>query len=546
MYDVCRPQFSTNTLVLQGELGALKDYFDAHPASFTISTFGFGYNLDSQLLSKLAATGGGQFSFIPDSGMVGTVFVHAVANLMATYSAVSKVALEIPDGSKDVRVLGDVKHVKTSWGVQVELGDVMYGQSREFVVRLPPGRSISGIAATATIAPWTSDEGTNVEVAAAARTVSDGPDRAGIKFHALRLELAAALLDAASWDDPEQDCIDRLRAISTTIRSDPDLANHAHAIALTEDIEGQVLLALEKGQVLLLLMRFPPQLTHVSLHRSEYFKKWGRHYLPSLARAHQRQKCVNFKDAGQLVYGADSPLFIKERDALDAAFDALPAPKPTRTTYGGQSSGIAVSSMSGMNSRYGPCVHGASKVRLAGDETVKVETLRRGMQVQTAAGVRAVVAVVKTPMNGHALLCTLPGGLQVTPWHPVRVAGTEEWVFPADIVEAKLVPCDAVYSLLLARADGDAEAHAVLMDGEVAVIGLGHGVCEGVLDHAFFGSYDAVVRSVAALPQEEDGVALCAGVRRGVDHRICGFVAENEFVDLVQMTPATVPVSVSV
>jgi len=544
MYDVCRLECSTNPL--QGELGALQDYFDAHPASFTISTFGFGYNLDSQLLSKLAATGGGQFNFIPDSGMVGTVFVHAVANLMATYSAVSKVALEIPDGAKDVQVLGDVKHVTTSWGVQVELGDIMYGQSREFVVRLPPGSSISGIAATATIAPWTADEGTKVEVTAAARTVSDTPDRAEINIHALRLEIAATLLDAASRNDPAQDCIDRLRAIATTIRNDPDLANHTHAIALTEDIEGQVLLALEKGYVTLPIMRIHPQLMRAPLHRSEYFKKWGRHYLPSLARAHQRQKCVNFKDAGQLVYGSDSPLFVKERDALDAAFDALPAPKPTRRTYGGRSSGIAVSSMSGMNSRYGPCVHGASKVSLASGEIVKVETLRRGMQVQTAAGVRAVVAVVKTPMDGQALLCTLPGGLQVTPWHPVRVAGTEEWVFPADIVEAKLVPCDAVYSLLLARADGDADAHAVLMDGEVAVIGLGHGVCEGVLDHAFFGSYDAVVRSVAALPQEDVGVALCAGVRRGVDHLICGFVAENEFVNLVQMMPTTMPVPVSV
>lgn len=55
--------------------------------------FGFGYNLDSGLLDELAREGGGRYAFIPDSGFVGTVFVHALANLLTT--AAQKVVLNL-------------------------------------------------------------------------------------------------------------------------------------------------------------------------------------------------------------------------------------------------------------------------------------------------------------------------------------------------------------------------------------------------------------------------------------------------------------------
>lgn len=38
------------------------------PAS--IHTFGFGYNLRSGLLKSIAEFGGGNYSFIPDAGMI--------------------------------------------------------------------------------------------------------------------------------------------------------------------------------------------------------------------------------------------------------------------------------------------------------------------------------------------------------------------------------------------------------------------------------------------------------------------------------------------
>jgi Mg-chelatase subunit ChlD len=54
------------------------------PLPAPIHTFGFGYSLRSGLLKSISEVAGGSYAFIPDAGMLGTVFVHAVANLQAT------------------------------------------------------------------------------------------------------------------------------------------------------------------------------------------------------------------------------------------------------------------------------------------------------------------------------------------------------------------------------------------------------------------------------------------------------------------------------
>jgi Mg-chelatase subunit ChlD len=62
-------------------VAAYTAYASAHPGFHcTVRTFGFGYKLDSELLLAVARAGGGTFAFIPVAPVMGTTFVHAVAN----------------------------------------------------------------------------------------------------------------------------------------------------------------------------------------------------------------------------------------------------------------------------------------------------------------------------------------------------------------------------------------------------------------------------------------------------------------------------------
>ena len=78
-----------------GELGALEDYLvrgrsrgdsngggggradggsEGHSHGVTVSTFGFGYDLNSALLLAIARRCGGSYTFVPDAGFVGALF----------------------------------------------------------------------------------------------------------------------------------------------------------------------------------------------------------------------------------------------------------------------------------------------------------------------------------------------------------------------------------------------------------------------------------------------------------------------------------------
>merc|ERR1712224_298393 len=93
---------------------------------------------------------------------------------------------------------------------------------------------------------------------------------------------------------------------ASAIRASPSVKDE-RIQALLEDLDGQV---------------------SESLSRGDWFKKWGKHYLPSLRLAHLHQQCNNFKDPGVQHYAG--PLFSEIRDAADEIFLELPPPKPSR------------------------------------------------------------------------------------------------------------------------------------------------------------------------------------------------------------------------
>jgi hypothetical protein len=112
----------------------------------TVSTFGFGYSLDTALLVDIAESFHGMFTFIPDASFVGTAFVNNTASILATTAQACKLTLLPGSGVQIAKTFGkyprkDLVAVPSSdgkvqgggpaqKGVVLQIGPCMSGQAR--------------------------------------------------------------------------------------------------------------------------------------------------------------------------------------------------------------------------------------------------------------------------------------------------------------------------------------------------------------------------------------------------------------------------------
>ena len=505
----------------RGHVPMLERYYDTHGRVASLSTFGFGYNVDSELLSGLAAAGTGSFAFIPDASFVGTIFVNAISNLLSTMITGAELLVEAEGGALVQGAHGSLDRklnglaaglTSTSWGAVVPLGAVQYGQSRDVVLRVevPPGASFRCVLKA---------HGRELAVAESRQLDADAGEAIALARHAARQDFIAEVgavtgLRASPRDEVLTGVRDALKALAGSIREGGALPASPELSALLDDIEGEASQAL----------------------RPQFFDKWGQDYLSSLRFAHALQARNNFKDPGVQVYGG--ALFEKMQDAADDLFMSLPPPTPTRdvSTYGNSGGGGGGSSasrpqvsMASYNSRSGPCFDGGCRVSMDGGAEKAVRDVVAGDAVRGGA---RVACVVKTVMPaGRAELVELPGGLLVTPWHPVRDRASGDWRFPYHLAAGKVEarPCGAVYSFLL-----EGGAPEMRIDGTDCVT-LGHGIeLDPVATHPFFGSAMKVARALSELRGWNEGrVVLGPGpsIRRNGRGEVVGFVqAENSWV----------------
>lgn len=515
------------------------------PLPASIHTFGFGYYLRSGLLKSIAEIGGGNYAFIPDAGMIGTVFVHAVANLQSTFAtnAVLKLTYSKPLQLEETTGASVEKEFpkpidnsdNSALELTITLGNLQYAQSRDIylnVKHIPELQALketngssSLVSASLSYAkPGKCPKGQSIRnagngpfipVASVQRSVLDKTDLAEseIAYHESRSRICAF--------------------ISSIFPMLPDGEHEANKniveekkeelLRLIEDLPAKPYLD-EKNISLMqdLSAKAPEGQIYLAVESRSYFNKWGCHFLPSLLNAHTRQICNSFKDPGPLQYGTTSPLFKSSRDLLDKAFDNLPAPAPSitrgRAHNGRRSQGSGVFFSSFPMSRYrnssGVCFAGSTAVTLASGRTVPIRKLRRGVKVCTPKGPKRVALVLKTLVE-REVLCWM-GKVLVTPWHPVSTDGSKTWVFPARAADAAVLYTGYIYSVLLER-DTNSAAHAIQVgDAGVWGVTLGHGLTSGgdARAHAFFGDYNAVGKGLVGLERTRKGVVVGGGVER--------------------------------
>ncbi|KAJ3072788.1 hypothetical protein HDU98_002948 [Podochytrium sp. JEL0797] len=515
-----------------------------------INTFGFGYNLDSELLNSLAVCGNGSFAFIPDAGFVGTVFVDAACNLLS--SALGSVTVTIePENNAQVQLFKDntlsfgnhpctlINPGAPELGFQLHFGSVQAGQPKDVVIhvsRLPADTKTPYLKVTVSQVVLGHGLGGRgggdvTEVLVNARGGGDETvDRVVGQW--ARLLAVQTVMDAfelakkGDWSSSAT-CVKQLIGeLKKVFEKLPVGSEDKKRVKeLLVDLEGQVVEALSQ----------------------EYFNKWGKHYLLSLLNAHRLQQCNNFKDPGVQVY--QTPLFEELRDEINEIFLKLPPPKPSRRypphqmsasnrSLPGSMAAPAPVNMSRYMNAQGVCFSGDCLITLADSTTIPVKSIQKGTRVLTTdsrhtAPIHCMVVTHLANKPSTRLIRLSNSGLVITPYHPVKLG--DAWVFPCSLPDAveydhhREGAVDAVYSAILGPlecvegsacgCDKELEYGPSVHVNGVQCAALGHEmvnelVREGVIGHAYFGCREKVLEDVKRGSGYAEGIVECEGVWR--------------------------------
>jgi adenylate kinase len=499
----------------KGHLTELRNYKDKYPGfSFQLNTFGFGYNLNSDLLLELASEGNGTYAFIPDAVIVGTTFVNSVANVLSTLSQSAILSL-LPLNAATFTgpVLGSLPDKEESWGRLVNLGPLQYGQSREIIVpmNLPMDASKPYLEVILTY-PFSGSD-TNAKVSSEFNSRSSSADAVVALCRADTVTTGFTAIQKANNNKGKEagedvaDLSKRILAAEAVLGSTGKV--DGRLTALKADVEGRM---------------------SKSLNGHARYNRWGKHYLKALMRSHQLQVCTNFMDPGLQPYGGS--LFRSLRETGDAIFLSLPPPTPSKPeeARNGQTQNQcqAPTQSPNMTTYYagagGGCFDGTSLVTRLGNLSLQVSVplndVRAGDLLQVADGsfsrVRCVICIERPLSKG---LVGLPTGLKITPGHPVCINDT--WLYARDCPDAFPVPNTSgkVYNVVLES------CHMLLVNG-VQCATWGHNLKGPIIGHPFFGT-DRVLLALQNLNGWSAGLVFVQGTCKDSTGMVVGFVGDQ-------------------
>lgn len=442
------------------------------PSLYNLSTFGFGYNIESKLLIDIAKFSGGAFAFCPDFSMVATVFINWAATTLASAAKPKTIKVAFQDGSI----------------ASINTGTIQFGQARSFTL------------------PLSSDV---ISVTMGSQTVIP------------KQVEAIALEDMARFD-----LINGLKGLLegngslTPIAGLYDKYKGTTAEHLMTEIKGD-------GQV---VMGTLATLTN----GQSYWTRWGRHYIPAYLRAHELQQRMNFKDSALQRYGSKN--FEQIQTIGDHVFGTVDPFEPTGTMkdqYSRYARSVSPtvrsraaptrgmgSPMMSLTQSLGGCWAPGSQIKMADGSRKAIENVRRGDQVWTIAGRALVEYALEIGTKQSQQPMVHLGDLLITPWHPVL--DKMVWRYPADLGTVIYCEVSKVYNLILDR------GHIVDISG-VLTVTLGHGFRGKTIEHDFFGNKELIIYDLASQPGFSEGRPIYNDLKaKKSDGVIVGWYDDNQ------------------
>ena len=463
----------------------LEKYFKDESFRCMISTYGFGYNLDSNLLYNISSISGGDgFSFIPDASILGSVFINGISNLLTTAQCNVTLKIDLSHGAT-------FKDGTTS--LEINIDSLKYGKTKNIVF------DVSKVGASGHLENPSFSKATltlpHTEISSGHIT----NDITAIQRQLFRIEAIKTINDCINLknfnDESFKSLINDFHQKIVSYYSDTN-DTYIHNILL--DFSGQVKEALNMTS---------------NGEKEDWFSRWGIHYLRSLQGAYMNEMCNNFKDKGILNF--KTPMFNTLCDNISTVFEAIPPPKPDikKQNRGyGLAQGTPLSNMSAYNNSGGGCCIGSSGVLMADNSITEIQNIKKGDFVTTCdpnnfneTSVSEVECIVFTKSYGDKeLLSTLNhkmNSLSLTPYHPIMDIVSDTWVFPKDISPPVIRRCIGVYTMVVKN------RFPIIVHGFTYAT-LGHYIYGDVIGHPFFGT-DLVINDLRKINTYEEGfVAL--------------------------------------
>ena len=431
-YSTCLMLFTDGEPNINPPMGivpSLKEVISDIPnVDFTISTFAFGYQVDSKLMEEISKIGNGIYGYCPDCTMVGTIFVNFMSNILTTIESTIKI---------------EVKNQNQNFNKIFEIGGLYSGISRHQGFYL---------------------------------------DKNDFKNTEINLYLGKEKkksingIDLTEKNDDIMDQYFRFRLIKILEEIiESNNKNNENSFQKVKLLFDEINKIEKKTEFMknLLIDLIDDDVNHGQVEKAikeEYYKKWGLNYLLSFLRFHIVEQCGNFKDQSLKFYSNED--FEKMQKNGNKIFISLPAPE---NDYD-KGSNISQTNFTQLcYNAYGGCFTGNAFVEMNKGNKKKVKDLRKGDILLNGA---EVLCVVENKINKvENVVCI--NDVCFSLYHPIEIKG--KWVFPCQYFKVEKKFIDSWFNLVLKN------KHEIELNG-IKAITLGHNRTEGILKHPYFGT----------------------------------------------------------
>jgi hypothetical protein len=378
---------------------------DIKNVNFTISTFAFGYNVDSQLMEEIAQIGNGIYGYCPDYSMVGTIFTSYMANILTTIEPTVSINVKNKYFQKKFEIGGLYSDIARHLGFFLNKSDF---KNTEITLFLGQEEN---------------DKIKNIDYTEKNSDIMDQYYRNKL------IDLISYNLESEDFTETENEIKNLFNEINKIEEKTEFMKNLLIDLINEDPNHGQI----EKA------------------FSEEYYEKWGLNYLLSFLRFHIVEQCGNFKDQSLKLYGGND--FEEMRKIGNKIFVNLPPPE---NDCGGSQNIDSDDFEDYFYSYSGGCFNGDAIVELKNGKK-KVKNLKKGDILSNGA---KVVCLIENKINKYENVVNI-NNVYFTLYHPVEING--KWVFPCKHFKVTQKFINSWYNLILNN------KHEVVLNGVKAI-----------------------------------------------------------------------------